>query len=243
MRYTTRMSDRRPFVFINVAMTVDGKIDTAARQGASISTASDLERVDRLRATSDAVMVGGHTLLQEDPKLTVKSAQLRSERLKRGLPENPMKVGLVSKIEDPERGDSIRTGGRFLNFGPARVVVFTSEQTEETQLQRLRERGAEVFVLGQRRVDLARALAQLRALGVERLMVEGGGTLNAELLRAGLVDEIYLFIAPLVFGGAAAPTLADGPGLAREEAVQLRVLDVQRLGEDGLVIRYAVKGK
>ncbi|MEA2576172.1 MAG: 2,5-diamino-6-(ribosylamino)-4(3H)-pyrimidinone 5-phosphate reductase [Chloroflexia bacterium] len=236
------MGEPRPFVFINVAITADGKIDTAARQGAAISSPADLERVDQYRASSDAIMVGGQTLLSEDPKLTVKSAQLRSERLARGLPENPMKVGVVSKIEDPDTAASIRTGGNFLNFGPARVVVFTSEQTVETQLLRMRDRGAEVFVMGERRVDLVRAMSQLRALGVERLMLEGGGTLNAELLGAGLVDELYVFIAPLIFGGATAPTLADGSGLTRENAVQLKLLDVQQF-DNGLVVRYGVESK
>ncbi|MDQ3931020.1 MAG: 2,5-diamino-6-(ribosylamino)-4(3H)-pyrimidinone 5'-phosphate reductase [Chloroflexota bacterium] len=243
MSYTASMTDQRPFVFINVAMTADGKIDTVARRGAPISSPADLERVDRLRADSDAVMVGGHTLLHEDPKLTVKSAELRAERLARGLPENPMKVGVVSKIEDPDVAASIRTDGKFLNFGPARVVVFTTERTEAAQLQRLRNRGAEVFVVGERRVDLGRALAQLGTLGVKRLMVEGGGTLNAELLRAGLVDEVHLYLSPLIFTGATSPTLADGPGLAREDAVQLRLLDVRQLGEGGVVMRYAVESK
>jgi len=96
------MYNERPFVFINTAITADGKIDTVARKGASISSPIDIERVDRLRAESDAIMVGGRTLLQEDPKLTVKSPILRAQRLERGLAENPMKVGIVSRIEDPQ---------------------------------------------------------------------------------------------------------------------------------------------
>src|SRR5215210_7034509 len=96
------MSGNRPFVFVNAAITVDGKLDTVAREGATISSRADLARVDRLRAESDAVMVGGRTLLQEDPKLTVKSPALRSERLERGLDENPMKVAVVTKIGDPQ---------------------------------------------------------------------------------------------------------------------------------------------
>ncbi len=71
----------RPFVHINVAATADGKIDTFERHGAAISSARDKERVDRLRAEADAVMVGGHTLHDEDPKLTIKSESLRAERL------------------------------------------------------------------------------------------------------------------------------------------------------------------
>src|SRR5574338_376103 len=87
----------RPFVFINVAMTADGKIDTFLRKGSAISSPRDKQRVDQLRAESDAVMVGGKTLLDEDPKLTVKSEALRAERVRHGLPPNPIKVGIVSE--------------------------------------------------------------------------------------------------------------------------------------------------
>ncbi|HUP28315.1 MAG TPA: dihydrofolate reductase family protein, partial [Chloroflexia bacterium] len=198
----------RPFIFINTAMTADGKIDTVEQKGAAISSPSDKERVDRLRAGSDAVMVGGRTLLQEDPRLTVRSGALRAERLARGEAENPAKVGIVSRIVDPEEGPTIRSDGKFLNSGPARVVVFTTEQTAAEQIARIREHGATVIVAGERRVDLPQAMQHLRDLGIRRLMVEGGGTLNAALLKLRLVDEINLYIAPLIFGGAAAPTPA-----------------------------------
>lgn len=88
----------RPFVTINVAATADGKIDTFERRGAAISSQHDKERVDQLRAEADAVMVGGHTLHDEDPKLTVKSESLRTERLARGLSANPAKVGISSRL-------------------------------------------------------------------------------------------------------------------------------------------------
>src|SRR5512141_1298673 len=112
----------RPFVFINVAMTADGKIDTFQRQGSAISSAWDKQRVDRLRAEADAVMVGGRTLLDEDPKLTVKSEALRAERLERGYLPNPVKVGIVTKAE-------IKSHSKFLYEGNAKIVIFTTHQT------------------------------------------------------------------------------------------------------------------
>jgi 2,5-diamino-6-(ribosylamino)-4(3H)-pyrimidinone 5'-phosphate reductase len=234
------MRRERPFVFMNTAVTADGKIDTVERRGAPISSSADMERVHRLRASADAIMVGGYTLLHEDPSLTVKPDHLRVERLASGLSENPVKVGIVSHIGDPAAGPSLRSDGKFLNAGPARVVVFTTEQTAPVQVARLAERGAEVYVVGERRVDLAEALWLLKGMGVERLMVEGGGTLNAELLRLKLVDEIHLYIAPLIFGGATAPTLADGPGLARGAAVELRLRRCEPLDDGGIVVEYEV---
>ncbi|HET9493124.1 MAG TPA: dihydrofolate reductase family protein [Chloroflexia bacterium] len=234
------MRRERPFVFINTAVTADGKIDTVERRGAPISSPADLERVHSLRASAGAIMVGGHTLLHEDPSLTVKPEHLRAERVARGLSENPIKVGIVSHIGDPAAGPSIRSDGKFLNAGPARAVLFTTEQTRPAQIARLTERGAEVYVVGERRVDLAEALRLLKGMGVERLMVEGGGTLNAELLRLKLVDEIHLYIAPLIFGGATAPTLADGPGLPRDEAIGLRLRRCEPLDDGGIVVEYEV---
>ena len=132
---------QRPFVFINVAATADGKIDTYARRGATISSERDKERVDRLRAESDAVMVGGHTLHGDDPTLTVKSAALREERRRNGLSENPMKVAVATRLELPPECN-------FLTAGPARTVLFTTAQTPPPDVAKLEFVGAEVHVLG-----------------------------------------------------------------------------------------------
>lgn len=221
----------RPHVFINVAVTADGKMDTFERKGAAISSARDKARVDQLRAKADAVMVGGKTLLDEDPKLTVKSEELRAERVARGLAPNPVKVGIVSIADlDPDSD--------FINAGPARVVIFTTWQSSKSQLETLRARGVEVFILGENRVDLSAALQTLYDLGIRSLMVEGGGTLNFELLRLGLVDELTMYLAPMIFGGESAPSAAAGPGVVRGEAIPLKLVDVEVHEDGGVLIRY-----
>ncbi|MFZ5909874.1 MAG: dihydrofolate reductase family protein [Chloroflexota bacterium] len=221
----------RPYVHINVAVTVDGKMDTFERRGAAISSPRDKERVDRLRAESDAVMVGGNTLRDEDPKLTVKSAELRAERERRGLPPNPAKVGIASRLD-------LAPASAFLTAGPARVFLFTTPQTDEAQVAMLRAQGADVFVHDAPRVDLAAALGTLKTHGIQRLMVEGGGTLISELLRLGLVDELTLYVAPMIFGGESAPGMVAGPGLARSEAVPLRLVDAEAWEDGGVLLRY-----
>jgi 2,5-diamino-6-(ribosylamino)-4(3H)-pyrimidinone 5'-phosphate reductase len=224
----------RPFVFINVAMTTDGKIDTFARKGAAISSPRDKERVDRLRAEADAVMVGGRTLLDEDPKLTVKSDALRAERLTRGLPANPIKVGIVTQAEfEPDSA--------FLNAGPARVVIFTTHRTSKDQISLLKSHGADVYTEDSQRVNLQNALAKLKKLGVNRLMVEGGATLNFELMRLGLVDEVSAYVAPMIFGGESAPTMAAGSGLERSAAIPLKLIHVEQWEDGGVVLRYHLK--
>ena len=223
----------RPYVIINVAQTVDGKTDTVHRHGTSISSAPDIERVDRLRAAADAVLVGGLTLHGDDPRLTVKSAVLRAERVARGASANPAKVAIVSRPE-------LRSDARFLDDAPTRRILLTTERASPVQLAFLHERGVEVFVEGEARVDPRRALARLQALGLHRVLVEGGGTLNFELLRLRLVDELHVYIAPCVFGGADAPTAAAGAGLPADLAIQLRRTRVEVWEDGGLVLEYAV---
>jgi 2,5-diamino-6-(ribosylamino)-4(3H)-pyrimidinone 5'-phosphate reductase len=225
---------QRPYTFINVAMTADGKIDTFERRGAIISSPRDKERVDRLRAEADAVMVGGHTLLDEDPKLTVKSAELRAERRAHGQPPNPIKVGIVSNAD-------LEPDSAFLNAGPARIVIFTTQQTSKKQLEFLRTLGVDVHVHDTKRVNLPKALATLKATGIDRLMVEGGATLNFELLRLGLLDELTAYVAPLAFGGESAPTLAAGPGLVRSAAIPLKLVEAEVWEDGGVLLHYKLR--
>src|SRR5256885_2076670 len=120
----------RPYVLINVAATVDGKIDTVERRGAKISSEADWQRVDALRASVDAVMVGGRTLLDEDPRLTVRSPELRADRIARGAPENPAKVGVLSQP------GQLKKDSRFLKEGGARIILFCPTSTQFDYLEK-----------------------------------------------------------------------------------------------------------
>jgi 2,5-diamino-6-(ribosylamino)-4(3H)-pyrimidinone 5'-phosphate reductase len=225
----------KPYVIINAAMTVDGKIDTFERKGAGISSAEDRRRVLELRASVDGVLVGGHTLNNENPKLTVKLPELVAQRLAAGLPENPAKVGIVTRAElDPD--------GDFIQAGPARRIIFTTPQTSAGQLAMLAAAGVQVFVHNGKRVDLGLALETLETLGLKRLMLEGGGTLIAEFIRLGFADELQLYVAPRFFGGANAPTLVAGNGWSESEAKTLALVEARVLDSaGGLLLHYLLQ--
>jgi 2,5-diamino-6-(ribosylamino)-4(3H)-pyrimidinone 5'-phosphate reductase len=224
----------RPYVHINVAMTVDGKIDTVQRKGSAISSERDRQRVDQLRAEADAILVGGKTLLDEDPKLTVRSEALRAERVARGLSPNPIKVGIVTEA-------ILKHDSDFLNAGTANVVIFTTRWTSKHHVSLLKSRNVDVYVDDAEKVNLPKALETLKQLGVERLMVEGGATLNFELLRLGLVDEVTAYIAPMVFGGAGAPSMAGGIGLEREMAIPLKLVRAESWDDGGVLLHYTLE--
>jgi 2,5-diamino-6-(ribosylamino)-4(3H)-pyrimidinone 5'-phosphate reductase len=222
---------KRPFVILNAAITADGKTDTVARKGAAISSAEDMQRVDQLRADVDAIMVGGRTLTGDDPRLTVKSEHLRQERIQRGQSANPVKVGVITVADLPPES-------RFLSSGPAQVIVFTTAQSKPEHIERLQRAGVSVYRMGEQQVDLVLAMQKLAELGIQRLLVEGGGILIESLLKLLLVDEVNIYVAPLIFGGAGAPTLASGSGLSRDEALHLQLIDVSRMGPDGVLLKY-----
>ena len=223
----------RPFLHLNVAATVDGKIDTFQRRGATLSSVRDKERVDQLRADFDAILVGGRTLHDEDPRMTVKSKALRAQREKRGLPPNPAKVAVASRLE-------LQPGCRFLVEGPSAILLFTTSKTAADQLTMLRSAGAQVFVLPGEQPDLVEVLRLLHEHGIQRLLVEGGATLNFALLKLGLVDELTVYIAPQIVGGESAPTLAGGFGLPAEQAIRLKLLETESWDDGGILLHYAV---
>ncbi len=223
---------KKPFVFINCAVSADGKISTVERRQIKISNELDRERVDKLRAESDAILVGMNTVVGDDPKLTVKSEKLRKERLKKGLPENPIKIAVGNL-------NRMKLSSDFLDYGNAEKIIFTTEKSDKRKAGKLRKK-SEVYVLGETKVNLHRMMEILHEKGVRKLMVEGGGTINFELLRERLVDEIYVAIAPKIFGGKTAPTLADGDGFRADKILNLEFLGLEKL-EDVVVLRYTIE--
>ena len=225
---------KKPFIFINSAMSLDGKLSTIERKQVKISNKEDFARVDALRASSDAVMVGSNTVAIDDPKLTVKSGELRKERLSRGLPENPAKI-MVGSVK------SVPLDCDFLDYGNGEKIIFTTEKEEKAKIEALRKK-AKVYVMGKEKVNICEMVDILSGFGMKRIMVEGGGTLNYEMLEASVVDEIYVAIGPKIFGGKEAPTLADGIGLPYVTAINLEPIGIATLS-DVFVLRYKIVTK
>ena len=195
-----------PFVFVNMAMTADGKIATANRAIHSFGSARDLRHLYELRATADAILCGARTVEISDSILGNGGEKFRKLRLKNGLAEFPVRV-VVSGSGSINPASSIFQK----KFSP--IIVLTTQRVSAKKLAQLRELADDVKICGQKEIDFLAALRWLRTKwGVKRLLCEGGGELNDALFRAGLVDEINLTICPQVFGGRTAPTIADGLG-------------------------------
>lgn len=201
-------------VTVNAAMTADGKIALRGATPFAISDAEDLKRVHQLRAKHDAILVGIGTVLADDPQLTA--------RLAPGA-KNPTRVVLDSRGRTPPNA-------RVLD-GAARTYLVTAKGNGR------KLPNAETIEAGEGRVDLRLALRELAARGIQTLLVEGGATVIGAFLRAGLVDEMFVYVAPVVVGGGA-PSLVEGPGAEKAEHVlRLKLADATRLGE-GVLLRY-----
>jgi 2,5-diamino-6-(ribosylamino)-4(3H)-pyrimidinone 5'-phosphate reductase len=222
----------RPHVVVNVAMSADGKLSTRERRQVRISGSDDLLRVDRLRASSDAVMVGIGTVLADDPSLTVKSDALKRERRAGLRDEHPVRVVVDSSARTPPMAS-------VLTKGDGTRVIAVSRHADPAKVAALQKK-ATVIVAGENEVDIAVLLDELWRMGVRQLMVEGGGTLIAALFSAGLVDEIYTFVGNIMIGGKDAPTMADGPGFVREDTFpRLTLLECTRMDE-GILVHWKV---
>lgn len=213
-----------PYVLLSAAVSLDGYLDDTGPERLLLSGPADFDRVDAVRASVDAVLVGAGTIRADNPRLLVNSPERRAARLAGGGAEYPLKVTVSGS------GD-LDPAARFWHTGGEKVLYTTDKGAERAHALGL---AADVVPLGGE-LDWRRLLEHLHAeRGVRRLMVEGGGTIHTQLLTEGLADELQLVLAPLFVGDPEAPRLF-GPG--SYQGGRLRLIESRPIG-DVVLMRY-----
>ncbi|HXH14140.1 MAG TPA: bifunctional diaminohydroxyphosphoribosylaminopyrimidine deaminase/5-amino-6-(5-phosphoribosylamino)uracil reductase RibD [Alphaproteobacteria bacterium] len=229
--YIKYIITKRPFVFLKVAASLDGKIATVTGESRWITNERSRLLVHQLRDAVDAVMVGINTVLRDDPWLTT--------RLPDGLGKDPIRIVVDSHLRTP-------LTAKLLTASPsARAIIATTAAAPRDKRRQLEARGAEVMVIDGEGpgVPLGPLMEQLGAMQVTSILLEGGGELHGAALRAGIVDKVLYFLAPKLIGGRTAPTAIAGEGFARlAEAVTLQRVQVRQLDGDLLIEGYVGRG-
>ncbi|RPF34621.1 dihydrofolate reductase family protein [Streptomyces sp. TLI_185] len=213
-----------PYVLLSAAVSLDGYLDDTGPERLLLSSPADFDRVDEVRASVDAILVGAGTIRADNPRLLVNSPERRAARVAAGQPEYPLKVTVSGSGDlDPD--------ANFWHTGGEKLVYTTDKGAGRARTLGL---AADVVPLGPD-LDWRRLLEHLHdARGVRRLMVEGGGTIHTQLLQQGLADELQLVLAPLFVGDPDAPRLF-GPGAYQPG--RLRLTETRRI-EDVVLMRY-----
>jgi len=227
-----------PFVFLNAAMTADGKLAPANRHFLPFGSKRDQEHLHELRATADAVMSGARTVNTGPVTLGPGAVKFRRLRLRRGLAEYNLRV-IVSG------SGSVDPGAEIFKHHFSPVIILTTGRVSRGKLKQLEAVAEEVKICGDRELDFDFALRWLRERWeVKRLLCEGGGEINAALIRAGLVQEVHLTVCPVILGGRNAPTIADGEGFdSLAEAARLTLKSRRRIGDELFLVYEVVAGR
>jgi 5-amino-6-(5-phosphoribosylamino)uracil reductase len=222
----------RPYTLLSCSVSIDGYIGNAASR-LLLSNDADFERVDAVRASCDAILVGAGTVRIDNPRLLVRSQARRDERASRGLPVSPMKVTVTGRAQLDARAD-------FFTVGDAEKIVYCASPVVADARKRLEPLAT--VVDGGRTVQMRTLSTDLAARGVERLMVEGGATVHTQFLTEDLVDELQLTVAPIFVGDSEAPRFVRDGTFPWNPARRAALVDVRKLG-DVVLLRYALSSR
>ena len=222
----------RPYTLLSCCVSIDGYIGNGASR-LLLSNDADFDRVDAVRASCDAILVGAETVRVDNPRLLVRSQNRRDERAARGLPASPMKVTVTRRAELDARAD-------FFRAGDGDKLVYCAS----SRLAHARERLGPVATVvdGGDGVDMRALSTDLAGRGVERLMVEGGATVHTQFLTEDIADELHLTIAPVFVGDSEAPRFVRDGVFPWSTARRAELVDVQKLG-DVVLLRYALSSR
>jgi 5-amino-6-(5-phosphoribosylamino)uracil reductase len=223
----------RPYVLLSCAASIDGYIDDTTGTRLLLSNDADFDRVDEVRASCDAILVGAATIRKDNPRLLVRSQARQDARTARGTTPTPVKVTITG------HGD-LDPAASFFAAGDTAKIVYAASPA----LDKARERVGAVASVADAGdpADLRRVLADLHARGIGRLMVEGGRTMHTQFLAAGLADELHLVIAPFFVGDARAPRFVGDGTVPWNPGHRARLAEVALI-EDVVLLRYALSDR
>ncbi|HEX7652950.1 MAG TPA: dihydrofolate reductase family protein [Verrucomicrobiae bacterium] len=209
IRTRSHSSISRPWIFVNMAMTADGKIASANRVVHTFGSARDLAQLYTLRSTADAILCGARTVEISEATLGNGPEKFTRRRQRAGRAKFPLRIVVSGSA-------SLSPTAKIFQTGEAPLIILVSGRAPGARIRKLQALADHVKIFGGAEVDFAAAFAWLHSeFGIRRLLCEGGAEVNDALFRADLVDEINLTHCPLILGGRSAPTIAEGQGLAK----------------------------
>jgi 5-amino-6-(5-phosphoribosylamino)uracil reductase len=219
----------RPYTLLSCSVSLDGYLGDE-KPRLALSNEEDFDRVDEVRASCDAIMVGAGTVRTDNPRLLVRSPARRERRTAHGLTPSPMKITVTERA-------NLDADSNFFTAGEVEKLVYTSSPRVPDARARLGP--VATVVDGGRRVRMRRVTEDLADRGVGRLMVEGGGIVHTQFLADDLVDELQLVVAPFFVGDSRAPRFVSDGRFPWNSQHRATLAEVRQIG-DVVLLRYAL---
>jgi 5-amino-6-(5-phosphoribosylamino)uracil reductase len=223
----------RPYTLLSCGISIDGFLGGATEKRLMLSNDADLDRVDAVRASSDAILVGAATVRNDNPRLVVRGQARQDERVARGLRPSPIKVTVTRRAQLDECAN-------FFAAGDSEKLVYCASAAVAEARDRL---GSVATVVdGGQPVDMQRMSEDLYERGVQRLMVEGGGIVHTQFLTADLADELHLVVAPFFVGDSRARRFVNDGRFPWNPGRRATLAEVRQIG-DVVLLRYALSSR
>jgi len=221
----------RSHVIVNMAVSVDGRINSRTRERFALGSEHDRRLMDVLRERADAVLIGAGTVRHDGHPMLLRYPDLVAKRKRRGESAHPVNVVLSGDLDLPVQ--------RFFAGDATKRIIFTTRRATAARIRKF-QRVAEVVVLPGKHPSAPRVVEELHKRGLKRLILEGGGEVHFPFAKAGLVDEWYITITPRLIGGRNSPSFLDGEGFVKKNHIQLELVSLRRV-KDELFLRYKKK--
>lgn len=220
--------NKEPFVLMKSAVSLDGKIATADGESKWISCEESRKKVHALRGRYSAIMVGINTILADNPELTCRMEGKKS----------PTRIIVDSSLRIPLDSRVVQTAFKVP------VIVAACMNVKSEKVMNLEKMGVKVLNIDDKdgKVDLKKLVMKLGEMGIDSILLEGGGTLNFSALNEGIVDKVQFYVAPKIIGGINAKTAVEGYGIKKlSKSFNVSFNEILKVGRDILIEGYIEK--